>query len=261
MDPEEVKWSEWTRSMEHFLRLKTFPVGLKLLENAEDLNNNKWLRRPQEKLSLCQLITIVRTFDWTVGGTAEDLVAPGCASVLGLSELPEYVTDGTMRSTVWLEKKEDAAQCEAVMQRIPFGKYNAFQLAPTSYDPFVPDIVLIYGNPAQMSLMVNAIQYDQFERLVFYSVGEGSCSDVIGRCFVDQVPALSIPCYGERRFGHAADDELAIGLPAKDCPRILNNLETLYKKGIRYPISHYGAQVSPKEALEAVYKFTKTPEK
>ena len=65
--------------------------------------------RPQEKLSLCQLITIVRTFDWTVGGTADDLVTPGCASVLGLAELPEFVKDGSMRNVVWLEKKEDAA--------------------------------------------------------------------------------------------------------------------------------------------------------
>lgn len=247
--------------MEHLLRLKTFPVGLKLLEDPDDLTANPWIRRPQEKLSLCQLITIVRTFDWTVGGTADDLVTPGCASVLGLAELPEFVSDGTMRSVVWLEKKEDAAKCEAVMQRIPFGKYKAFMLAPIAYDPFVPDIVIVYGNPAQMSLMVNAIQYDRFERLVFYSVGESSCSDVIGRCFVDQVPALSIPCYGERRFGHAADDELAIGLPVSDCQRILTNLETLYKKGIRYPISQYGAQVSPREALEAVYKFSKLSEK
>jgi uncharacterized protein (DUF169 family) len=130
-------------------------------------------------------------------------------------------------------------------------------LAPTAYDPFVPDIVLIYGNPAQMSLMINAIQYDRFERMIFYSVGETSCSDVIGRCFVDRVPALSIPCYGERRFGHAADDELAIGLPAEGCARILSNLETLYKKGIRYPISQYGAQVSPHKALAAVYGFDK----
>lgn len=257
MNPEEIKWSTWTRSMEHYLRLKTFPVGLKLLEDKEALSANPWLRRSPEKLSLCQMITIVRTFDWTVGGTADDLVTPGCASVLGLAELPEFVTDGTMRSTVWLEKKEDAAACEAIMQRIPFGKYNAFMLAPTAYDPFVPDIVILYGNPGQMSLLVNAIQYDQFERLVFYSVGEGSCSDVIGRCFVDQVPALSIPCYGERRFGHAADDEMAIGLPATDCQRILDNLETLYKRGIRYPISPYGAQVSPQAALEAVYGFSK----
>ena len=77
----------------------------------------------------------------------------------------------------------------------------------------------MYGNSAQMSLMVNAIQYDRFERLIFYSVGETSCSDVIGRCFVDQVPALSIPCYGERRFGHAADDELVIGCRMKEIIR------------------------------------------
>ncbi len=257
MNPEEITWSQWTRGMERFLRLKTFPVGLKMLEDPEELGKNPWLRRPQEKLSLCQLITIVRTFDWTVGATADDLVTPGCAAVLGLAELPEFVTSGDMRSIVWLEKKEDAAACERIIQRIPCGKYKAVTLAPTAYDPFIPDIVIIYGNPAQMSLMVNAIQFDQFERMVFYSVGESSCSDVLGRCFVDRVPALSIPCYGERRFGHAADDELAIGLPAEDCGRILANLEKLFKRGVRYPISPYGAQVSPFKALDAVYGFSR----
>jgi len=242
--------------MERLLRLKTFPVGLKLLEDPEELSRSPWIRRPQEKLSLCQMITIVRTFDWTVGGTAEDLVTPNCACMLGLTELPDYVADGSMRSIIWIEKKEEAALCESVIQRIPPGKYSAFILAPTAYDPFIPDIVLLYGNPAQMSLLVNAIQYDRYERLTFFSVGESSCSDVIGRCFVDRVPALSIPCYGERRFGHASDDELAIGLPTEECGRILDNLETLYKKGIRYPISQYGAQVSPYDALAAVYKFT-----
>jgi len=255
MKPEEMKWSQWTRGMEHFLRLKTFPVGLKMLENDEDLKVNPWIRRLPDKLTLCQMITVVRTFDWTVGGTADDLVPPSCATMLGLAEVPQFVADGTMRSVVWLEKKEDAVQCEKVIQRIPSGKYKAFMLAPTAYDPFIPDIVLIYGNPAQMSLMINAIQFDRYERMVFFSVGESSCSDVIGRSFVDRVPALSIPCYGERRFGMAQDDELAIGLPAEECTRILTNLETLYKRGIRYPISYFGAQVSPFDALAAIYGF------
>ena len=259
MESEQIKWSEWTRGMERLLRLKTFPVALKLLEKAEDLNHYKWMRRPSEKLSLCQLITIVRTFDWTIGGTADDLVTQGCASVIGLSKLDEFVTSGEMRSKVWLEKQGDAANCESVIQRVPFGKYNAFILAPLAYDPFEPDLVLIYGNPAQMSIMINAIQYDNFKRLTFYSVGETSCSDVIGRCLVDREPALSIPCYGERRFGHAADDELAIGLPPEDCARIFRNLEILYKKGIRYPISQYGSQVSPFQALDAVYGLSKRP--
>lgn len=256
MADNEIKWSEWTRGIERFLRLKTFPVGLKLVEDLSEISSNPWIRRPTEKLSLCQLITIVRTFDWTVAATADDLVTVGCASVVGLAELPPFVTEGDMRSIVWLEKKEDAACCEAVIQRIPFGRYKAVLLAPTAYDPFVPDMVLLYANPGQMSLLINAIQFDHFERLVFYSVGETSCSDVIGRCFVDRVPALSIPCYGERRFGHAADDELAIGLPVEQCGRILANLEKLFKRGVRYPISQYGAQVSPYAALDAVYKFS-----
>ncbi len=199
----DIRWSEWTRKMESLLRLKTFPVGLKLLEHEEELGSNQWVRRPQTKLTLCQLITTVRSFDWTIGGTADDLVTPGCASVLGLAELPDFVTSGKMRNIVWLENREDAQRCEAVMQRIPYGKYKAFLLAPTAYDPFYPDLILIYGNPAQMSVLINAIQFDKFERMIFYSVGESSCSDVIGRCFVDRTPALSIPCYGERRFGHA----------------------------------------------------------
>jgi uncharacterized protein (DUF169 family) len=255
MNPQDVKWSEWTRKMEHFLRLKTFPTGLKMLESEDALTGNPWIRRPQEKLTLCQMITIARTFDWTIGATADDLVPPSCATMLGLADIPEFVADGTMRSTIWLRDKEDAVACERVIQRIPTGKFRAFMLAPMAYDPFVPDIVLLYGNPAQMSLLVNAIQFDRYERLVFYSVGETSCSDVIGRCFVDRTPALSIPCYGERRFGHAQDDELAIGLPTEDCERILANLETLYKRGIRYPISHFGAQTSPFKTLAAIYGF------
>lgn len=255
-EPEEIRWSEWTRGVERYLRLKSFPVGLKMLEHAEELDENPWVRKSPEKLTLCQMISIVRTFDWTVGGTADDLVPPSCATVLGLAEVPDFVADGTVRSVIWLEKKEDAAACERVIQRIPTGRYEAFLLAPTAYDPFIPDIVLLYANAAQMSLLVNAIQFDRFERLVFYSVGETSCSDVIGRCFVDRVPALSIPCYGERRFGHAQDDELAIGLPREECPRILANLETLYKRGIRYPISYFGAQASPLKALAAIYGFS-----
>lgn len=261
MNPEDIKWSEWTRGMERFLRLKSFPVGLKMLEDKKEMEASKWIRRPQEKLTLCQLITIVRTFDWTVGATAEDLVPPSCGTVLGLSPVPDWVENGSMRCVVWLENQEDAARCEKIIQRIPYGKYEAVMMAPLAYDPFVPDIVLLYGNPAQMSILINAIQFDKWERLTFYSVGETSCSDVLGRCFVDREPALSIPCFGERRFGQAQDDELAIGLPAEDCQRILDNLEKLYLRGVRYPISSFGAQTTPIHALAAVYGFSTDGEK
>ena len=36
-------------------------------------------------------------------------------------------------------------------------------MAPLVYDPFEPDIVLIYGNPAQMILLINALQFEDYE--------------------------------------------------------------------------------------------------
>jgi uncharacterized protein (DUF169 family) len=247
-------WAELTRKFEGLLRLKTFPVAVKFLEHREDLDHNPWVRRPTEKTTLCQLITKVRTFDWTVGATADDFTAPQCASIIGLSELPDWIADGTMRSQVWCKTQEDAQRCEAAIPRIPTGRFRAVLLAPLVYNPFEPDLILVYGNPAQMSLLINAIQFDHYERLTFHSVGESSCSDVIAQCYLTGKPSLSIPCYGERRFGQAQDDELAMGLPPSDFERIVTNLEALYQRGIRYPVSSYGAQVDVAPALSAAYR-------
>ncbi|MCP3922669.1 MAG: DUF169 domain-containing protein [Desulfobacterales bacterium] len=74
-------------------------------------------------------------------------------------------------------------------------------LTPLLYNPFDPDIILIYANPAQIILMINAIQHEKYEVMDFYCVGESSCSEGIVRCYETGKPGLSIPCYGERRYG------------------------------------------------------------
>ena len=127
-------------------------------------------------------------------------------------------------------------------------------LAPLVQNPFDPDLILIYANPAQMVLIINAIQYEGYERMQFFCVGESSCSDVIAQCYLSGKPALSIPCYGERRFGHAQDDELAMGLPPDYFRKVVTNLEALYKRGIRYPISYLGANVDPREGFPPDYR-------
>jgi len=243
-----AEWEKLTRRLEALLRLKTFPIAFKLLENAEDLKKYKWVRRLDRKASLCQLITIVRTFDWTVGAKADELT-PMCSSIIGLCDTPSWIKDGSFRRVVWTKTKEDARKCEEAISRIPAGKYEAVLLAPLVYNPFDPDIILIYANPAQMILLINAIQFEGYEKLQFFCVGESSCSDAIAQCYLTSKPSLSIPCYGERRYGHAQDDELVMGLPAEMISKVVQNLEILYKRGIRYPISYYGAEADPSKGL------------
>ena len=235
-------WEKVVRRMETLLRLKSFPVAFKMLEKKEELDSIPFLRRAQGKRTLCQLITLVRNFDWTVGAEQEDFLSPMCSSIIGLSDTPALFKDGTFRSIVWVKTKADGRKFEAAIPRLPLGKYQALAMAPLVYKPFEPDLVLLYANPAQMILLINALQFEDYEVLQFYCVGESSCSDAIARCYLTGKPSLTIPCYGERRYGHAQDEDLVMAIPAGMMAKVLRGLEALYRRGIRYPISFAGAE-------------------
>jgi len=250
---QKGKWNTIIRKIEGLLRLKTFPVGIKFLADEEELKDNNWVRKIDQPMMLCQLISIVRTFDWTVGATATS-ISPMCASIVGLQPMPAEIADGTFRSLVWCKTKEDGKKFESSIPRIPTGKHKAIIMAPLVYDPFEPDMALIYANPAQMILLINALQFEGYERMQFHCVGESSCSDAIAQHYLTGKPSLTIPCYGERRYGHAQDDELVIALSPAHLIKIAENLEHLYKRGIRYPISYCGAQLNVFSNLPDTYK-------
>ena len=69
-------WEKPIRRLEQLMRLKSFPVAFKMLENKEDLDKIPFMRRLEDKKTMCQLITLVRNFDWTVGAVAEDFLGP-----------------------------------------------------------------------------------------------------------------------------------------------------------------------------------------
>ncbi len=246
-------WEKPIRRLELLMRLKSFPVAFKMLEKKEDIREIPFVRRVSHKATLCQLITLVRNFDWTVAADADDFLSFMCPSIIGLKELPSYAKDGTFRSIVWTMTREDGKKFEASIPRLPLGKYEAVAMAPLVYNPFDPDIVLIYANPAQMMLLINSLQFEDYEVMDFHCVGEGSCSDAISRCYLTGKPSLTIPCYGERRYGHAQDDDLVMALPAALMDKALRGMEALYRRGIRYPISYAGAEADVTEAFPASY--------
>ena len=246
-------WEQPIRRMERLLRLKSFPVAFKLLEHKEALSEIPFVRRVKTKSTLCQMLNLARNFDWTVGAEVDDFMSVVCSSIIGLADTPDYMKDGTFRSIVWTQSRADAKKYEAAIPRLPLDRYEAVALAPLVYNPFDPDIVLIYANPAQMILLINALQFENYEVMQFFCVGESSCSDVIARCYLDGKPSMSIPCYGERRYGHAQDDELVMAIPAAMMDKALRGLEALYGRGIRYPISYAGAESDVTLAFPAAY--------
>lgn len=246
-----TNWAELAGDLERLLRLRTFPLAWKLLEREEDLEKIRRVRRMGHRSTFCQIVTLARTAGWTLGATADpnDMWC-SFASISGLFEGFWEETQGISRVGMYVKTEEDYKKLKDAMPRIPAGKFKALVVAPLSSQKFDPDIVLVHGNPAQMIILINGLQWTDYERLQFFCVGESSCADAFAQCYLSRKPALAIPCYGERRFGHFQDDELVMALPAAMVEKAIEGLKALSALGIRYPIVPYGCQVDPTEALD-----------
>jgi uncharacterized protein (DUF169 family) len=112
---------------------------------------------------------------------------------------------------------------------------------------------LIYGNPAQIMMLMCGLQKVHYERFAFHFIGEGACVDSLGQCYNTGKPSLAIPCYGERSMGQVKDDEIVIALPPSDMDRAIQGLDILAKIGFKYPISHIGGFLDPNPLLANYY--------
>ncbi len=244
-----MDWGKAVQEIERLIKLKTHPVAYKRLENADDLTQIPKVRRMDRFFTLCQLIALVRTRGFTIGVTAEDDLSPRCARIHGLAPMTEEsVAEETIPlSTTWFANAEEAGKQLAAYPRIPPGK--AIILAPLGSGKFEPDVVLIYGTPGQLVLMLNGLQWKDYERFQFFFVGEGSCADSLAQCYSSRKPSLAIPCFGEKRFGEVLDEEIVLALPPAMIEKAIEGMQKLAALGIRYPIPVYGAECDPLPAL------------
>jgi uncharacterized protein (DUF169 family) len=237
------------------LKLKTHIVGIQWFEKVEDMERIEKIRRPDCKQVFCQVITQARTIGWTLGVTLDNVINNTfCLAMLGLYERPKWMRDGTYKGPIWWERAEDAKKYEDSMPVIPSGKFNAVAIGPVFSEKITPDIVLVYGNPGQMILLVNGLQWKNYERFTFYCVGESSCADAIAQCYLSKKPSLALPCFGERRFANTQDDEMVIAIPSNRLGDAAEGLENLSKRGIRYPIPPAGIQLDPGELMPEHFK-------
>ncbi|MEE8397967.1 MAG: DUF169 domain-containing protein [Desulfobacterales bacterium] len=248
-----TNWKELTAELEQVLKLRSYPVAYKRLEDAGELDSIRKVRRMDRFFLFCQLPGLVRTRGWTMGATAEDNVNSRCARLHGLADATEdsMAAESSSLSTTWFASPEQAMKQQHDYPRIPKGK--AIVLAPLAAGKFDPDVVLIYANPAQLMMVLCGLQKIDYEQFHFTFIGEGACSDSLGKCYVSGKPALALPCFGERRFGEVLDEEMVLALPPGLVETALEGMRRLSAVGLRLPIPIHGAEGDPQIALSAAY--------
>lgn len=254
-EPTTYDWPKLIEGLNAYLRLRTTPIGMKMFETVEEMEAIPRIRRPSAIHTTDQVVAQCCRLGWTVGITMDDLVGAQCGAVLGLRPQDEEWRSGRHMAGVWFEGEGDAAEHQAAMDVVPYGRFKAMAVSPLAsgrLDP--PDIALIYATPAQMIILINGLQWTGYKKLEWGCVGESACADSWGRALTTGEPSLSIPCYAERRYGGVLEDELLMALPPRFLPGIIEGMARLSKNGLRYPIPQYGIQSDARAGMAVNYE-------
>jgi uncharacterized protein (DUF169 family) len=255
-EPAGYDWRALVADLNALLRLKTTVTGMKLFERAEDMEAVPRIRRPKAVHTTDQVVSMAARLGWTVGITADDLVATQCRAVIGLAPQDENFRAGREFVGVWHATPEDARARQEALTVVPHGRYRAMAVSPLEsgrLDP--PDICLVYATPGQMILFINGLQWRGYRRFDWSVVGETACADSWGRALATGEPSLSLPCFAERRYGGVPDEEMLMALPPRYLPVAIEGLTALAKNGIRYPIASNGIQNDVRAGLAASYRM------
>ena len=238
------------------LRIRTLPIGMKLYEDAAEMEKLPGLRMPTKdfRFTTCQLVTQARTAGFTLG-IKHSNVRPNsnCGGIVGLNKPGKSYLSGEQMDGVWFENRAAAKAHQREMTRVKpiYGGLCVSPLRSARLDP--PDIVLFYGTPAQTILFVNGLQWKRYKRYDMTITGESACSDSWGRALATRETSISIPCYAERRYGGVQDDEMLLAMPPDEFARGIEGLEGIAKVGLRYPIPPYGSQMDPSFGMAVSY--------
>jgi uncharacterized protein (DUF169 family) len=248
-----MKWSEVSDELTNLLRLKTDPVAFKRLEKAAELDTIKNVYRVPHLCSFCQVLFMARIQRLTVGVTRTDKLNDRCMRIHGVKSATEKSmnAEAALLSTTWFATPQEAAAQLKDTSRVPAGE--AVVVAPLGKEKFEPEVILVFGNPAQLMMLLCGLQKEKYERFDFSFVGEGSCSDSLARCYNTKKPSLSIPCFGERSMGQVADDELIVAVPPEEMGRAVSGIKKLGKIGFKYPIAFIGGLTDLEPIMRQIY--------
>jgi uncharacterized protein (DUF169 family) len=238
-------FSELNNRLNEFMRLNSHPVAIKLFKTTEDME--KFVkRRPRNKIALCQMIGQSRYIGRVMGGTAKEL--DSCAlgvAVLGFIDLPEDIANGRRFKGLYHKNEEISKRAFAETPKFEVGKYKGILSAPLSKSPVEPDVIIFFGNSAQIARIVHGYVYGTGERLIFSTSGEAACADAIIPPIMTGKPSITIPCNGARILSAVQDSEMIISVPMKSIESIIGGMEKTHKGGIRYPPTFQITYVSP----------------
>lgn len=233
------EWKELGEEVNRLLKLKTPTLGVKLFRRVEDIPSD--VERITWPCSVCQVLGIARYHDKAVAVTKDE--ATSCAiggAALGFYEVPEDLKSGRRNVGLWARDQE-ACRKLAEVAMIKAGTFSAMMASPLGKMSEEPDVVLVYGNPAQILTLIYGHVWVTGEKVRMETTGHGgSCSEAIAAPYLTGEIRVAITDIGERKFALAYDYEMVMGIPYSRLPTLVEGLREAYNAIYKYPAPLHG---------------------
>ena len=227
---------EIAKKFMELLRLRTKPLGIKFLEKPEFPGD---VFRPSKyglKIAVCQGITFARKGNRIVGLTLEDVNCPPAQILYRWADydFSEIILKGKFANNI-----ENAKEQLKRAPKLPFGRYKAVLIAQLDMMPLEPDVVAVFGSPAQIARLIQAVCYWESSLDTSLQSKFASCVEAIIPALNGKT-AIAIPGAGDRVFAGLDDDEMVFSFHYSKISQIIEGLEKAGSgAGIAYPPTTY----------------------
>ena len=204
-----------------YIRPATFPIALKLCQTEDELPDK--VRRPMRDMghpiNLCQGTALTRRYGWSMALSKEDQCCIGGAQAMG------FIPKGS-EGPVGKDKQFES------------GKYRYHLTATLERADFDPDVVIVFGNSAQIMRLVQSATGGPGGqgKVNAVATGFGDCGDIAARTVLSGECQFILPSGGDRVFGSTQNHEVIFTTPGSKLGEVMESLEKTHKMGFRYPV-------------------------
>jgi uncharacterized protein (DUF169 family) len=207
--PELSTFNKYGEELETSLLLRTSPIAVKMLEKETDIPEDAF--RPKRDggyhIAQCQAFGMSRREGKTVAMLKEDHWCPTALMAYGMVEKPDSMG-------IWVES----------FLSFEVGKYVGVVTAPLKSATFMPDVVLIYSNPAQLRGLLLPMMFGEGSSQVNCHLFLPSC----GHSVVDPIKTgnycVVLPDPGEYQRALALEEEMIFAVPQEKMQELMAGL-------------------------------------
>ncbi len=243
-----TNFKEASEILLRYLRVQTYPLSIKFIQSSTEIPEG--IMRPSIagiKMPLCQANTIARKWNMGVAITPEEVNCAAALLAFGWGDLGDLNREeeliNFMVSAGYIvdqEKARLALEKQSFLNGEKKFMSKGYIVAPIDAGVIAePDVILIYGNPAQIARMIQSMIFVDGGVIESRAHAGISCIGEMIEPIVSKKAVYVVPGRGERQLGMAADYEMAFALPFEKLQGLLTGLRETDEKGTKYPIQPF----------------------